>query len=353
MKQERRRTSFGDRLWRVIHGLGPLPFRSRSRSRRPRRRFRLVDRRRLIIAQSVLAVVAVVALGLSASVIVRSIRTANTNRQLAELHTFEGGAAPETGAPAPAPEQPGPSVQGARARAAAASAGALKLSYMGMPDGSDIPQTAVKTAAPLRSTAGDILPGMLKLVEANRDTVGWLDIQGSISLPVVYWDNEFYLTHDFNGDRNASGTLFLDKNHPLTADAQNLLIYGHNMRDGSMFGLLTHYQQADYLKKHPFIRFSTLWEDEEYVIFAVVNTSIDPQNERFISFYTHPSFASDEEFETYVERLKAMSCRRIFINVRPGDALLTLCTCVGDDRLIVAARRIRPNESKAVLKAMY
>ena len=183
--------------------------------------------------------------------------------------------------------------------------------------------------------------------------MGWLYIKGILSLPVVYRDNEYYLTHDFNGSHNTSGTLFLDKNHPITADAQNLLIYGHNMRDGSMFGLLTHYQRADYLKKHPFIRFSTLWEEEEYVIFAVVNASIDPQDERYITFFTHPSFSSDEEFETYVKRLKAMSCHKTYINVKSGDALLTLCTCVGNDRLIVAARRIRPNESKATLQTLY
>lgn len=317
-----------------MHDHQPLP-----RCRRPRRRFRFVSRKRLIIAQSVLAIVAIVALGLSASVIVRSIRTANTNRQLASLHTFAEWTAPEAAAPGTAVN--------------AASANALKLSYMGMPDGSAITKTAVSVASPLRSTTGDILPDMQKLLETNRDTVGWLSIKGLLSLPVVYRDNEYYLTHDFNGNQNSSGTLFLDKNHPLTADAQNLLIYGHNMRDGSMFGLLTHYQRDDYLKKHPFIRFSTLWEEEEYVIFAVVNASIDPQDERFISFFTHPSFSGDEEFEAYAAQLKTMSCSKTYIDVKPGDALLTLCTCVGNDRLIIAARRIRPNESKAILQTLY
>lgn len=348
MRRKRRRTSLSYRLVRFISDHRPLP-----RRRRPRRRFRFVSRKRFIITQSVLAIVVIVALGLSASVIVRSIRTANTNRQLTSLLTFEEGTAPEAEAAAPALENSIPFINGAGTTAAAASADALKLSYMVLPDGSAITKAAVNATMPLRSTTGDILPNMQKLLETNRDTVGWLYIKGILSLPVVYRDNEYYLTHDFNGSHNTSGTLFLDKNHPITADAQNLLIYGHNMRDGSMFGLLTHYQRADYLKKHPFIRFSTLWEDEEYVIFAVVNASIDPQDERFISFYTHPSFSSDEEFEAYVRQLKAMSCRKTYINVKSGDALLTLCTCVGNDRLIVAARRIRPNESKATLQTLY
>lgn len=341
MKQKRRRMGVSSGLMRFIHDHKPLP-----RRRRPRRRFRFVSRKRFIITQSALAIVAVVALGLSAAVLVRSIRTANTNRQLASLHAFEEWTTPEADAT-------GVEINGAGTTLTAASADAMKLSYMGMPDGSAITKTEVTAAAPLRSATGDILPNMRKLLETNRDTVGWLSIKGILSLPVVYRDNEYYLTHDFNGNQNTSGTLFLDKNHPVTSDAQNLLIYGHNMRDGSMFGLLTHYQQADYLEKHPFIQFSTLWEEEEYAIFAVVNASINPQDERFISFFTHPSFSSEKEFEAYVTRLKAMSCRKTYVNVKSGDALLTLCTCVGNDRLIIAARRIRPNESKAALQALY
>ena len=132
MKRKRRRTSLSYRLVRFISDHRPLP-----RRRRPRRRFRFVSRKRFIITQSVLAIVVIVALGLSASVIVRSIRTANTNRQLTSLLTFEEGTAPEAEAAAPALKD------------------ALNLSYMGMPDGSG--------ALPAPRPFGALLPALVRI----------------------------------------------------------------------------------------------------------------------------------------------------------------------------------------------
>lgn len=100
---------------------------------------------------------------------------------------------------------------------------------------------------------------------------------------------------------------------------QNLLIDGHNTRDGTMFGLLTQCQRADYLKKYPLIRFSTLWE-EEYVIFAVLNVSMNPKDERLVIFFTRPALSGDREFETYVAQLKTRSIRKTYVDVKPEDA---------------------------------
>lgn len=281
-------------------------------------------------------IAAAVFLALSAGVIIRDFVTKSNNRQYAEWHIQAAGTN---------------SVQPILAR-------------MGMPDGSPIIKTEMNTeqgenapdvtvSTQYHRTSGNFLPQMQAMKEKNSDLRGWLTINGVLDLPVVYRNNTFYLNHGFDLEKNDAGTLFLDENHPVKDTTQNLLIYGHNMRDGSMFGLLTHYQRADYLKKHSFIRFSTLWEEEEYVIFAVANASVNPWDERFISFFTHPSFSSDQEFEAYAAQLKAMSCQKTYIDVKPGDALLTLCTCVGDDRLIVAARKIRPNESKTFLQTLY
>ena len=280
-------------------------------------------------------IAAAVFVALSAGVILRSYVTKNSNQYYAEWH----------------------------AQATGASFAQPVLARMGMPDGSAITKE-IKTAqgetvqdvtvsTKYHQTSGDMLPQMRAMREINTDLQGWLTIGGVLDLPVVYRNNTFYLDHSFELKKSDAGTLFLDENHPVKETTQNLLIYGHNMRDGAMFGLLTHYQRADYLKKHPFIRFSTLWGEEEYAVFAVVSASTNPGDERFVSFFTHPTFSSDREFEAYVTGLKDLSCHNTYINVKPGDALLTLCTCVGDDRLIVAARRIRPNESKAILQTLY
>ena len=318
----RRRTSFGYRLRKSLMDHMPAP---------RRRHFRVVNRKRYIVAQCLLVAVAVTALGLSVSVIVRSIRTLKLNESLTALHTVEAGAAP-------AVEIAAPSLNGA-SRVAVSG---LKLSFMGLPDGSTI-QSAVVGGVPsvLHKTTGDILPDMLKLLKTNPDTVGWLTINGIVSLPVMYRDNEYYLTHDFNGHHNTSGTLFLDQGSPITAQTQNLLIHGHSMYDGSMFGLLTHYKKLETLTKHPLIRFSTLWEEETYVVFAVLY--VDPNA---FDYYSHPGFASNAAFEAYIASVRDRSLYDIPIDFKPTDALLTLSTCIDDARLVVLARKARPGETK-------
>lgn len=290
-----------------------------------------------MIAQCLLAIVAVTALGLSASVVIRSIHTAKTNRQLMAMHTVEEGTKPEV-------EVAAPPLDGSALPVNASipsSIGALRLAFMGMPDGSAIVETAVNTTSTLHDTTGDILPDMLKLRKANGDTVGWLYINGIVSLPVVYRDNEYYLTHDFNGHHNTSGTLFLDQASPITAQTQNLLIHGHSMYDGSMFGLLTHYRRLDTLIQHPLISFSTLYEKETYAVFAVLN--VDPDD---FDYYSHPFFASNAAFEAYIASVCKLSLYDIPINVKPTDALLTLSTCIDDERLVVLSRKMRSDETK-------
>ena len=223
-----------------------------------------INRHRLWAAQAVLTAVALVALGLSASVVIRSIRTARLNRSLIAMHTVVGKA-PEAEIAAPPLEQAtGDEKHGATSRLG-------KLEPMSMPDGSPIQDTQWTVeesgentrqvaAASFHRTDLDILSDMQKLAKENPDTVGWIGIGGVVYQPVVYRDNEFYLNHDFTGAKNASGTLFLDVNSPLAEDTQNLLIHGHSMNDGSMFGILTHYRKLEFLRRHPLITFSTLWE---------------------------------------------------------------------------------------------
>ena len=281
--------------------------------------------------------IAVVAIVLSVQVIARSLRTAALNRQLAALHTVDGQSpAMEIAAPALA-SAPGTD----RNDDTGKKTGTLTIAMMTMPDGSAIQNTTDSIPAYFHKTSGDVLPDMLKLLQTNPDTVGWISISGIVHLPVVYRDNEYYLTHDFNGHHNTSGALFLDQGSPFTAQTQNLLIHGHSMHDGSMFGLLTHYQKADTLRKHPLISFSTLYEKEAYAIFAVLKVT-----EGAFDYYSHPFFTSDAAFETYIESVRQRSIYEIPVDVKASDALLTLSTCIDDDRLVIMARRIRDNETR-------
>ena len=329
--------------------------------KRPRKRYRVVNRRRFIAAQAVLALVVVGALGLSASVIVRSIRTARLNRQLAAVYGVSGD---EMQAQIAAPPLGDAEIPAFSASASAASLSPYgELSAMVMPDGTpiEVPETAELTAAAddapqtsvFHRTDLDILPELRELTERNSDTVGWISISGTVHLPVVYRDNTFYLDHDFTGAKNASGTLFLDENSPINGNTQNLLIHGHSMNDGSMFGILTHYRKLAFLRQHPLIAFSTLWEKESYAVFAVMMVSSKVESANYFNYFSNPTFASVADFDAYVSAVEARSLFTIPVDVRPDDALLTLSTCLDDDRLVLMARRLRPGETKdAVVSAV-
>ncbi len=239
------------------------------------------------------------------------------------------------------------------AQPAAASSPYGELASMTMPDGSPIvvPEQAdaddeVAVPAVFHRTDLDILTDMQKLVRENPDTIGWLGIGGVVYQPVVYRDNEYYLDHDFTGGKNASGTLFLDESSPLNADTQNLLIHGHSMNDGSMFGILTHYRKMSFLKQHPLITFSTLWEKESYAVFAVLLVSSKVEDADYFNYFDHATFASPSDFDEYIRELRKRSRFDIPVNADASDALLTLSTCIDDDRLVVVARRLRAGETK-------
>ena len=318
--------------------------------RRRRRRYRVVDRRRFYLAQGVLALTVAVALGLSASVIIRSIRTARLNRELAALYGVSGDAM-EAQIAAPPMENQTFTAQAEHANSSPYG----ELSAMVMPDGSPI---VVPEAAPLPSEVEDevqttafhrtdlgILLEMRELTRKNPDTVGWISISATVHLPVVYRDNTYYLDHDFTCAKNASGTLFLDESSPISADTQNLLIHGHSMNDGSMFGILTHYRKLDYLRNHAVINFNTLWEKERYAVFAVLLVSSKAGDANYFNYFSNPTFASEADFNDYVAQLETLSKYTIPVDVRPTDALLTLSTCLDDDRLVVVARRMRAGET--------
>ena len=229
-----------------------------------------------------------------------------------------------------------------------------------MPEGFGGLRVAEPTAAPakdaVKSTVyhamgGKPLAQMETLHAQNHDLVAWISIDNVLDLPVVYRNNSYYLTHDFNKNKSTAGTIFLDENHPMTERTQNLLLHGHNMKDGTMFGRLAQYEKnLEYLKAHAFIDFSTLWHQERYVVFAVLDVSLDIGDDRFVEYFAHPTFKSDEEFERYIRRVELASLYAIPMDVKPTDALLTLSTCLDEDRLVILARRQREGEKTASLR---
>ncbi len=185
----------------------------------------------------------------------------------------------------------------------------------------------------------------LSLLSINNDVIGWLTIQDVLDLPVVQRDNSFYLKHNFQGKTSYSGTLFLDQRFSIVPPHENLLIYGHNMRDGSMFGQLLKYREKSFYIKHWLIQFETLYENGNYVVFAAFDMVNDISSPSYYP-YSYSKFDTDVQFEDYIAGVRQRSLIKCDLSILPTDTLLTLSTCIDGDNsfLVIVARKIRDDE---------
>ena len=217
---------------------------------------------------------------------------------------------------------------------------------------------SAQVAAPLPRTFVTPLPmqsyatreRFLPLLAINSDVVGWLTIEGVLDLPVVQRDNAFYLTHNFEGKTSAAGTLFLDSSYSIAPPVEALLIHGHNMRDGSMFGQLLKYRKQRFYAKHWMIRFETLYEESNYVVFAAFDM-VNDMNSPFYYPYNDAKFDTDRQFNLFIAGVRQRSLFQSEVNVLPTDALLLLSTCATGkgSYLVIVARKIREGESLQAL----
>ena len=182
------------------------------------------------------------------------------------------------------------------------------------------------------------------LVARSPDFVGWIKIEGTnLSFPVMYSPDEpdFYLRHDFEGEYSDSGVPYLDARCTLTAAdrSDNLVIYGHNMKTGTIFGFLTDYKQPETYQEHPTIRLDTLYSAGEYEVFAAF--AIDIAADRSFAYNNYIDLDEDS-FREFVEEVKRRSDVDSGITPVYGDELLTLSTCEyssANGRYVVCARR--------------
>ena len=193
------------------------------------------------------------------------------------------------------------------------------------------------------------------LLAANPDTVGYLAMGDLLSLPVVQRenDNEFYLNHGFERQEAREGALFLDGVNRLVPEDDCLIVYGHNMKNGTMFGQLSAMQRANVLREHAIVRFDTLYANHLYVPFAAFYASMKKDSANY--FEVRRFLMQPEEMEAFIADLRDRSRVDVPVDVAYGDSLLLLVTCDyhGDDsRFILALRRLREGESVEDIQAL-
>lgn len=191
-------------------------------------------------------------------------------------------------------------------------------------------------------TNSEILEEYQQFYDVNPDFVGWIRIAGtSVDCPVLQnrENPEFYLSHNFLKEEQRSGSVFLDGLANTAPMDDNVILYGHNMKDGTVFGSLKKYKDKEFYQEHPEFEFDTCYEKALYEIVAVVITDISEEKDFYyfeFSNYDEDSFQKCKEF---IEEEQLYETGR---QAEYGDKLVMLSTCEGsskNSRLIVIGRR--------------
>lgn len=208
-----------------------------------------------------------------------------------------------------------------------------------------------------RLPQGTLNEKFAELYAENNDFIGWLTIPGTnIDYPVMqHPEKDYYLHRNFQKEDEFSGTLFVDHKGKITKDSnpQNTIIYGHNMLYKYQFSALMNYKHnKEFLKVSPVIKFDTLFNDNQYKIISVFMTNVYAEHGEVFDYTNRIYFTNADEFFDYVLQCEDRSIYETGVDVQYGDEFVTLSTCDQDTsfeaRLVVVARKVRPDESPEV-----
>ena len=190
------------------------------------------------------------------------------------------------------------------------------------------------------NTASNITVDFDKLRKTNPDVVGWIIVNNTnIDYPVVQTtDNSFYLSHSLDKEYNAAGWPFVDYRVKGNENDKNITIYGHNRKDGSMFGSLKKILQPEWYENEANLQVDYITEDgvKKYQVFSVYQIAKE-------TYYTDNSFESDEEYISFLKELQSRSKVDFGVELEKDDQILTLSTCADNNyyRVVLHAKLIK------------
>ena len=195
------------------------------------------------------------------------------------------------------------------------------------------------------ASRSSVQPSNRNLYLENADMIGWIQIEGTrIDYPVMQTpaDPNYYLKHDFEKHYTDYGCPFMQADCDVLCSSDNLIIYGHNMKDGSMFADLAKYGSKDFWQAHKTVWFDTELGSSAYEIFAVIHTTVQADAADAFPFHLFVDAAAPEDFADYVSACKARALYDTGIFADYGDKLLALSTCdnlTDDGRRLVIAKQ--------------
>ena len=178
-----------------------------------------------------------------------------------------------------------------------------------------------------------------KLKEQNNETVAWIKVNNTnIEYPVVKAkNNDFYLNHSFDKSNNSAGWIFADYRNKFDNTDKNIVIYGHNMKDNSMFGSLKNILNSDWYDNEENTNIILYTENEKciYKVFSIYKIESE-------DYYIKTEFSDDNNFEQFVNTIKKRSIKEFNTDVSKDDNILTLSTCANNNkyRVVLHATKI-------------
>lgn len=196
-------------------------------------------------------------------------------------------------------------------------------------------------AMEISSTPFTIRPQFKDLLTVNNNIVGWISTDGTkLNNPILQAENnDFYLNHNVKNRESRAGSVFMDYRNDVQDLNRNTILYGHAMKNSTMFGSLKNYLNQQYADEHPIIYLDTLYEGYDVEVFAAYETTID-------FYYIETEFKNDDAFLKFLGEIQARSAIEMNVGIRPEDKILTLSTCkdsvLSDDhRFVVQGKLVK------------
>lgn len=208
--------------------------------------------------------------------------------------------------------------------------------------GATIPEGSEGT--PDDDDSSSILPEYRALYELNPHMVGWITVPGTdIDYPVMQSVDQpnLYLDHDFYGESSKWGCIYVREACDVFTPCDNVVIYGHHMKDGSMFAGLDAYKKKDYWEENQYLTFDTIYEHHTYQIIAVFKTSANIG--QGFSYHIFNTAKDEGEFDQFMETVHRLQMYDTGLTAEYGDMLITLSTCeytLNNGRFVVIAKRV-------------
>lgn len=201
----------------------------------------------------------------------------------------------------------------------------------------------------------DRLPEYKTMKEENDDFVGWIIADGTnINYPMVQTIDEpdFYLYRNFQKQESRPGTIFISNVADLYAPTDVVTVFGHSMKDGTMFGSLNRYQDSQFLDEHNMIWIDSLEGRREFQVTSVMRIRVDVDGQEDVfPYYAYSDFEDEEDFNEFKKQCKEHALYDTGVDFKYGDKFAVLSTCEytygdGSGRLVVMGKEVGPQEEK-------